>query len=234
MFGVVHASKDKILLDGNQYDDYDDNGDDDEVFALKGIEDDDSEEDDGFYEDEDDEILDDEAEIETEAPGTEKKLKHSRKVKGKTAESPEPEEEEEEEGWGRGRAAYYSSNAVELESDDEEGHELEEQEAKRLQAAVRKEMTDDDFGLYDNPEVMQKDSDMEYGHCSSLYPFAIITDPPSSGIVESTPSVLPSLPTDKKGLLRHLEKTSPESLALARDWDETARSLHKTQERISK
>ena len=166
-------------MDGNQNGDYDDDGDDDEVFALKGIDDDDSEEDEGFYEDDDDKVLDVEAEIETEAPDTKKKSKHSRK--GKTAESPEPEEEEEEEereeGWGRGRAAYYSSNAVELESDDEEGHELEEQEAKRLQAAVRKEMTDDDFGLNDNPEVMQKDSDMEYGDCCSLYPFVIITDP---------------------------------------------------------
>ena len=219
-------------MDGDQYGDYDDDGDDDEVFALKGIDDDDSEEDEGVY-DEDDEILDDEAEIETEAPSTKKKSKHSRKVKGKTAESPEPELEEEEEGWGRGRAAYYSSNAVELESDDEEGNELEEQEAKRLQAAARKEMTDDDFGLNDNPEVVQKDSDIEYGHCPP-HPFAISTDPPSSGVAESTPSVLPSLPTDKKGLLRHLEKTSPESLALARDWDETARNLHKAQERMSK
>lgn len=151
-------------MNGSQYDNYDDDGDDDEVFALKGLDDEDSEEGQGFY-DEDEEILDDEAEIDTEAPGTKKKSKHSRKVKGKTAASPEPEEEEEreeEEGWGRGRAAYYSSNAVELESDDEEGNELEEQEAKRLQAAARKEMTDDDFGLNDNPEVMQNDPDMEY------------------------------------------------------------------------
>ena len=179
IFAVVHASKDKILLNGDQYGGYDDDGDDDEVFALKGINDDDSEEGENFY-DEDDEILDDEPEIEKEAPGTKKKSKHSRKVKGKTAESPEPEEEEEkeeeEEGWGRGRAAYYSSNAVELGSDDEEGNELEEQEAKRLQTAARKEMTDDDFGLNDNPEVLQIDLNMEYRYCS-LYPFAITTDP---------------------------------------------------------
>ena len=158
-------------MNGDQNGDYDDDIDDDEVFALKEI-DNDSEEDEGFYEDDDNEILDDEAEIETEAPGTKKKSKHSREVKEETAESPEPEVEEEEveevEGWGRGRAAYYSSNAVELESDDEEGNELEEQEAKRLQAAMRKEMTDDDFGLNDNPEVMQKDSDMEYVFSLSL------------------------------------------------------------------
>ncbi|KAF8809583.1 hypothetical protein BYT27DRAFT_7187900 [Phlegmacium glaucopus] len=207
-----HTSKDKILLDGDHNDD--DDGDDDEVFALKGI-DDDSEEDEEIYKDEDDEVPDDEVEIETKGPTTKKKSKRSKKAKGKTAESSEEEEEEEEEeGWGRGRAAYYSSNADQLESDDEEGNELEEQEAKRLQAAIRKEMTDDDFGLNDNPEVIRKD---------------VMDD-----IVESTTSVLPSLPTDKKGLLRHLEKTSPESLALARDWDETARNLQRTRERISK
>ena len=165
---VVHASKDKILLDGNQ-NGYVDDVDDVEVFALKGIdeEDEEDEEDEDFYRYEDDE-----AEIETEVPTTKKKFKYSKKPKGKTAES--PEEEEEEEGWGRGRAAYYSSNADQLESDDEEGNELEEQEAKRLQAAMRKEMTDDDFGLDDNPEIIQK-ADMEYGDCS-LYSHIVITD----------------------------------------------------------
>ena len=163
-------------MDGDHNSGYDEDGEDDEVFALKGI-DDDLQEDEGFYGYEDDEVPDDEAELETEAPATKRKSKHSRKAKGKTAESPEEEEAaEEEEGWGRGRAAYYSSNADQLESDDEEGNELEEQEAKRLQAAMRKEMTDDDFGLNDNPEVMQKD-DMEYGHWC-LYPFATIADLP--------------------------------------------------------
>lgn len=134
----------------------------------------DSEEDKGFYED--DEVPDDEAEIEKEVPATKKKSKRSRKIKENAVESPEEGEEEgeEEEGWGRGRAAYYSSNADQLESDDEEGNELEEQEAIRLQAAIRKEMTDDDFGLNDNLEVLRKD-DLEYGHYS-LYASAIITD----------------------------------------------------------
>ena len=38
---------------------------------------------------------------------------------------------------------------------------------------------------------------------------------------------------DKKSRLRHLEKTNPEALALARDWDDTARSLQKTRDRIA-
>jgi len=39
---------------------------------------------------------------------------------------------------------------------------------------------------------------------------------------------------DKKSLLRHLEKTSPEALALARDWDDTIQSLEKAKQKIAK
>lgn len=35
-------------------------------------------------------------------------------------------------------------------------------------------------------------------------------------------------------LLRHLEKTNPEALALARDWDDTAWTLVKTRKRIAR
>ena len=38
---------------------------------------------------------------------------------------------------------------------------------------------------------------------------------------------------DKQSLLRHLEKTNPEALALARDWDDIARSLVKSQAKIA-
>ncbi len=50
---------------------------------------------------------------------------------------------------------------------------------------------------------------------------------------EPAPSVqLQSLPQDKQGLLRHLQKTNPEALALAGDWDGTARQLIRVQEQI--
>jgi len=39
---------------------------------------------------------------------------------------------------------------VELDSDDEEGNELEEQEARRLQAKAREALTEEDFGLRDD------------------------------------------------------------------------------------
>lgn len=54
----------------------------------------------------------------------------------------------------------------------------------------------------------------------------------NSDIADPAPSVLPPPTTDKKTLLRHLEKTSPESLALARDWEDTVRNLQNVKQRI--
>lgn len=46
--------------------------------------------------------------------------------------------------------------------------------------------------------------------------------------------VPPSLPHDKSSLLRHLEKNSPETLALARDWDDIAVTVVKAGQRLKK
>ncbi|KIM43375.1 hypothetical protein M413DRAFT_444202 [Hebeloma cylindrosporum] len=208
-----HHSKDQILLDGDKGSRGEDDEDDDEVFALKGLDDNSDDEEEHDYQDDDG--VDEEETLEEDVPASKKKKsKKSKKGKEKAVEDENSdEEEEEEEGWGRGRAAYYASNADQLESDDEEGNELEEQEAKRLQSKMREEMKDDDFGLNDNPEL---DDKMEV-----------------DDILEPAPSVLPPPATDKKSRLGHLEKTSPEALALARDWDDTARSLQKTRDRIA-
>lgn len=216
---AVHASKDKILLEG---DEYDDDGDDDEVFALKGMVDDSDDDIEG--EDEEEE------EIVEEAPTRKSKSKKS-KSKKKAASSSSEESESEEETWGQGKSAYYSSNAAQLESDDEEGNELEEQEAKRLQGKMRDGMGEGDFGLQDSPEV-RGDEEAEYVSSISLR----LQRPTlfCSGLGEPAPKVLPPLSGDKKFLIRHLEKTSPEALALARDWDDTARNLMKTREKITK
>ncbi|KAF8908932.1 Sas10 C-terminal domain-containing protein [Gymnopilus junonius] len=204
-----HDSRDKILLEGNDGE-YDDDGDEDEVFALKGL---DNDSDQGEY----DYSNAEEANEGTKEVPSKRKPKMGKKGKGKKKEdknSEEEEEEEDEEGWGRGRAAYYSSNADLLDSDDEEGNELEEQEAKRLQAKAREELTEDDFGLADSPELEKRTESDEF--------------------LEPVPSALPALGTDKQSLLRHLEKSNPEALALARDWDDTARNLEKTRQRIEK
>ena len=54
-----------------------------------------------------------------------------------------------------------------------------------------------------------------------------------SDVEDPLPSVLPPPTTDKKALLRHLEKTSPEALALARDWEDTVHSLETTKQKIA-
>ena len=43
-----------------------------------------------------------------------------------------------------------------------------------------------------------------------------------------------SLPQDKPSILRHLEKTSPETLALARDWDDIAVTVVRAGQRLKK
>ncbi|KAF9454751.1 hypothetical protein P691DRAFT_716558 [Macrolepiota fuliginosa MF-IS2] len=205
---AFHTSRDKILLDGETYGG-DDDGDDDEIFALKGLQrDEDSEEDYGEGEEEygsgnDDDNVD-------SVPSRPKKDK---KKKGKQKSS-DNEDEEDEETWGRGKASYYSSNAAQLESDDEEGHELEEQEAMRLQRKALEDMNDDDFGLKDRHEISWTDDSEEQ-------------------VAEASSSIISSLPTDRRSLLRHLEKTNPEAIALARDWDDTVWTLMKTRKRIA-
>lgn len=161
-FYKVHSNKDKILLEGDDGDHFDGDEDDDEVFALKGLESD-SDNDEQHYEDEE-EMEQQEEEV---IPEKMKKASKSKKRSKAAEESNKSEEEEEEESWGKGRGAYYASNAYELESDDEEGNELEEQEAKRLQKKMREEMKDDDFGLDDNPEL-EKTTEAEWVYlCSS-------------------------------------------------------------------
>jgi hypothetical protein len=55
-----------------------------------------------------------------------------------------------------------------------------------------------------------------------------------SDFAEPTAQVVEPLPQDKQTLIRHLEKTSPETLALARDWDDTAWNLMRSQTKIKK
>jgi U3 small nucleolar RNA-associated protein 3 len=110
------------------------------VFALRGLPSSESDE------DEDYDVHQAEDEDEEDPPQT--------KVKGKAKaklplESDDEESEGEEESWGRKKSAYYSSNAAELDSEDEEANQLEEQEARRIQTKARDVMQDDDFGLAD-------------------------------------------------------------------------------------
>ncbi|KAG6850725.1 hypothetical protein H0H93_009348 [Arthromyces matolae] len=220
---LFHASRDKVLLEGNDWE-QDDDGDDDEVFALKGMNDDDEEEVD------EDVDMDENEDYEEEFSEYPKKGKKKKKAQKGQSSDEDDSESEEEESWGKSKAVWYSSNAGQLESDDEEGHELEEQEANRLQSKMREEMVDADFGLEDA-------IDIEVDHDIECEPLLISSMPYISSFLQSefaepTFAVVQKLPQDQKSLLRHLEKTIPETLALARDWQDAIENLAKTKERI--
>ncbi|KAL4081082.1 Sas10 C-terminal domain-containing protein [Scleroderma citrinum] len=205
-----HESRDKILLDGD--DAHDDDGfGEEEVFALQGISDDEQGEDNAFSEEDGIQDIDTEDEDILSKKQTTKTSK-SKSKKAKKA-SPQPAEEEEEETWGHGKHAYYSSNAAQIDSDDEEAQELEEQEARRLQIRARDEMRDDDFGL---GEVIEGDVEQE----------------DAEEALEVSGPTVQDVPRDKQSLLRFLERENPEAIALARDWDDTARTLMETKARI--
>ncbi|KAN0127334.1 Sas10 C-terminal domain containing protein [Lactarius tabidus] len=202
-----HASKDRILLEDEDVG-ADGDGGEEEVFALKGIQSSESDEDaEDMNEDE-----------EENQPRPEVRTKRKGKAKAKPPPESEDEEEseedeEEEESWGRKKSAYYSSNAAELDSEDEEANELEEQEAKRLQVKARDAMADDDFGL----------ADIAQGGAEE------VEDP----LLEPAPVVSTRpIPLDKNAALRHMEKTNPETLALAYDWEDIATKVVHTQEKI--
>jgi U3 small nucleolar RNA-associated protein 3 len=126
------------------------------VFALNGMPSSESDEDEEDAHEEDD-YDEDQSHPVRASKGS--KVKKARPP-AESDDEEEQESEEEEESWGRKKSAYYSSNAAELDSEDEEANELEEQEAKRIQAKTRDAMLDDDFGLADI-----KREDMEMTEC---------------------------------------------------------------------
>ena len=162
---TVHASRDQILLDGDemQYDE-DDFGAEDEVFALNGVGS--SSEEDGVVEGLDGEDYGMDVD---EGPSTSRSTKatrvgsaKARKPSAPASDSDEREGQSEEETWGTKKSAYYSANDAHFDSDDEEANELEEKEARRLQMKAREGMGDEDFGL-DNLQALVEDGGMEPG-----------------------------------------------------------------------
>ncbi|PFH53937.1 hypothetical protein AMATHDRAFT_72960 [Amanita thiersii Skay4041] len=145
-----HASRDKILLEGEDVED--DFEDDDEVFAFKEV--------DYNTEDEDGDWADNAGKFDLVELGDSKLASNKQKSRNKATkqEAYSSEESGKEESWGRSKSAYYSSNAAQIESDDEEAQEMEEKEATRLQAKARDEMEEEDFGLYDPHDLDMRDT----------------------------------------------------------------------------
>jgi len=116
--------------------------------------------------------------------------------------------------------------------DEEEANDMEEQEAKRLQAKMRDGMSDGDFGLDDVMDLFV----FYFGLLSVLNLFSRVADEimregTAQVVTEATPA---DVPLDTESAIRCLEKTSPETLALAREWDDVVHDLMKVQQRMDK
>ncbi|KAF8322625.1 hypothetical protein DL93DRAFT_2162747 [Clavulina sp. PMI_390] len=219
---LFFEGRDKILLDGSDASrgrDLEDYDDEEEVFALNGVGDSDSDaEADDYDEDEDEDEDGDDSEDDAEpTPSTSKSSKKPTKdAKGKTSKKSQDSDDDFDERWGKNKSAYYSSNAQDLDSDDEEARQLEEQEVLRLQAKAQEGITDDDYGLND----------------------AVPTPNSHAAPSVATPATnasapVPTAPLSKEVAIRHLEKTNPEVLALAREWEDIASQIQRVDRAIS-
>ena len=230
----VHLSRDKILLEGEE-EGHDSDGDEEEVFALQGLDDsEDTNASEDHVDDGDDDSVDEDAGSKPVPSKTSSKKKSDTKVRGSDAQS--SGSEDDEESWGKKKSAYYSSNMDQLESDDDEANEMEEEEARRLQAKLRSTMTEHDFGLDD---LLLRDvlevNDAEY----AFHPFAFkpmltnTSDFWQQAEEPSQKSFQAEKLSDRVSVLQHLQKTNPEALALALEWDDVVHSAMKTERKIA-
>ncbi|PKI84556.1 hypothetical protein MVES_001743 [Malassezia vespertilionis] len=150
-----NAAKDKILLDGGEYE-YE-RDDDDEPFGgdereVLGFDDDNEQEASDGHEDFDDDAEEDSFAA-IQVPKSRAAKSANRRAPRDDAHEDDVEPDEEEDlGWGASKHAYYSGNTErDMESDsdidEEKAHELETNEAIRLQRLSRTGMGDHEFGL---------------------------------------------------------------------------------------
>lgn len=158
-------------------------------------------------------------------------------------EDDEGEEDEEDrgvasEGWGPNKRSYYSTNDLEdlssdSEMDEEERREMELREVKRLQAKSRQGMDDDDFGL---AEVSQ---DRMRGTASSREQRRRDLDGAASDpVAPSKEEALPLDPAARSLLVARVQKTTPETIALAGEFadivDDVSRNIETINEAMAK
>lgn len=148
---LVHEMRDRIMLEGEdaEGDEEWDDGEE-EVFGLD-LEDD-SEDDNAVNGEGVDAGINEIIEDEGSPSHNSKKTKQKTPRRTEASPSPSDSESEELESWGHKKSAYYASNAGLLadregEEDEEEANEMEEREARRLQARMRENMEDEDYGL---------------------------------------------------------------------------------------
>lgn len=142
---LVHSSRDRILLEGDE-EGHDSDGDEEEVFALEGLSESEDTDEDLEYEDGDNNSDNaDDVEPDKSLP----KGTYSKKELVTSARDSDGSTDNEDESWGKKKSAYYSSNIDQLESDDDEANDMEEEEARRIQAKLRSTLSEADFGLGD-------------------------------------------------------------------------------------
>lgn len=164
---AFHAQRDKILLDEDAASDDLDDITDSQTREVLGFDNDDEEEEEEDEEEDGEEDLDDEEEEDRDldryrtmilppsATEDSVRRKAPRDAAHEEQEDPYDEDEGEEDlglGWGANKHAYYSGNTdkdmeSDSEMDEEKAHELETNEAIRLQRLSRADMEDAEFGL---------------------------------------------------------------------------------------
>lgn len=134
------------MLDEETHDGDEEWGDEeDEVFGLGLATDSDGTTEEGLSDD-------NEKIIEKNKPSSSKAKKG--KVNKHAPSTSPSESESEEETWGRKKSAYYASNSEFLsrnqgEENEDELNEMEEQEARKIQARMKNLLLEEDYGLGD-------------------------------------------------------------------------------------
>ncbi|EJD39968.1 hypothetical protein AURDEDRAFT_170949 [Auricularia subglabra TFB-10046 SS5] len=141
------------------------------------------------------------------APKTKAKSKSKGNDHKKTktaAQQSDASESDSEEDEGWGRKKSAYYADDAVDSDDDEANELQEAEVRRVQAKARAALTDDDFGLAD-----------------------LRISEPAADPDAVAPAAPPPQPQD-------LARQSPETLALAREWDDVAHALQRAARAVEK
>ncbi|KAG8826809.1 hypothetical protein FRC19_007377 [Serendipita sp. 401] len=203
---AFHTNRDIIRLEGEENGDSEDDLQH-EVFAMKSLpaQDDESVDEMEAGPDETDDGDLEEQSIPERMDG----IKKTSKGKPVEDDSSSSDSEIKHESWGRKKSAYYTMNGDAVDSDDEETQKLEQAEVRRLQTEARSALEEEDFGLLDAPRIALVEEDVHI----------------------ATPA-LSVLPEEPDALVRHLEKTSPETLALAREWEDVMYDVARSQQAL--
>lgn len=128
------------------------------------------------------------------------------------------------DAWGTKQSEYYTGGLTQfdddkgsLDSEDERNErEEEEQEVKRLQGKMKEEIGEEDYGLAEGDDL---------GNDEGVVDLLSENDPFEQAPMQTK---------DKKTLLKELEVKSPETLALAREWEDIAYDVVRVEQALQR